>query len=93
MRVILTPLAEQDAVDIGDEMIHQASAEAFDAGLETLLARLAEFPWSGAPREDIRPGLRASVLGDFVVFHRVLGETVWVLRVLSGRQDVEVELR
>jgi toxin ParE1/3/4 len=51
---------------------------------------LARHPHIGRPRdEDLRPGLRSFTVGKYLIFYRVEGEDVLILRVLHGRRDIE----
>jgi hypothetical protein len=47
--------------------------------------------YSGAERSDILPGIRHKVTGQYVVFYRVEGADVVILRVLHGRRDLTAE--
>jgi toxin ParE1/3/4 len=56
--------------------------------LRESLSRLAEIPSLGRVREDLAPGLRAFPVGSHLVCYLVRDDSLFVARVLHGRQDV-----
>lgn len=53
-------------------------------------ALLSRQPYIGRRRdEDLRPGVRSFVVGDYVIAYRVDGDNVLILRVLRGSRDIE----
>ncbi len=48
----------------------------------------AQFPDTGQSRDEIAPGLRSTAVLPYVVFFRLEGDTILVLRILHGRRDV-----
>ena len=53
-------------------------------------ALLARQPYIGRRREeDLRPGVRSFVVGDYVIAYRLDGDDVLILRVLRGSGDIE----
>ena len=55
---------------------------------------LGRHPFMGRRRDDLRDGLRSFPLGDYVIVHRVeVDETVLILYVFHGHQDLEAFLR
>lgn len=55
-------------------------------------AELGEFPERGAPRSDVRPGLRTLSVGNFLILYRV-SQGVEVVRVVHGARHWEEMLR
>jgi toxin ParE1/3/4 len=53
--------------------------------------QLATHPFSGAPREDIAPGIRHLVVGEYLTLYRVTDDAVEVVRVLHGRRKIEAD--
>ncbi|MGA9640436.1 MAG: type II toxin-antitoxin system RelE/ParE family toxin [Terriglobales bacterium] len=50
---------------------------------------LASYPNLGRARnEDLRPGLRTFPVGDYIIFYRIEGEDVVILRVLRGSRNI-----
>ena len=92
----ISPAAERDleaiALHIAEESGSVEIALGWLDGLEQKCAVLAETPLMGAAREDIAPGLRHWVVGQYLVFYRALegsGESgVEIARVLHGARDI-----
>ena len=42
----------------------------------------------GQPRDEIRPGLRCFVVSPDVIYYRLAGTTIQVVRMLHGARDV-----
>jgi len=45
-------------------------------------------PRMGAQRDDILPGFRHLVQGNYLSFYRLNGDDIEILRVLHGRRDI-----
>jgi len=50
---------------------------------------LERHPFSGRPRDGLRPGLRSLLADPHVIFYRVQNDTAEIVRVLHGRQDLD----
>lgn len=65
--------------------------------VETITIRfdtLSDHPRMGRSRDDLRPGMRSHVVGDHVIFYRIVeDDDVLVLRVLHGRRDIPALFR
>ncbi|WP_287138248.1 type II toxin-antitoxin system RelE/ParE family toxin [Mesorhizobium sp.] len=48
-------------------------------------------PFTGAPREDIAPGIRHLVVGEYLTLYCVGENAVEILRVLHGRRSIEAD--
>ena len=55
--------------------------------LDNALARLADAPGSGTDRTDLRPGLRSSPFGNYLVFFKRIRDGIQVVRVIHGARD------
>ena len=76
---------ESSNVDVADRVIDSITAR---------FALLASQPYIGRRRdEDLRPGVRSLVVGDYVIAYRVDGDNVLILRVLRGSRDIEALFR
>lgn len=67
----------------------QAGADSF---LKKILAKIhwiAETDFTGVPRDDIAPGLRAFPFRDRCIYYRRYEDRIVILRVLHGAQDTE----
>ena len=72
---------------------HAASASLETAGtvirsIERASAILRDHPLAGRARDESRPGLRSVVARPYVIFYRVRGNSVEVVRVLHSRRDL-----
>jgi len=64
------------------------TADAYRARLLEFLAKLEDFPGRGAPRDDLRPGIRSLVFERTItVFYRVDGSVVTILRIVHSARD------
>lgn len=55
--------------------------------IESVYARLRQFPKSGTACDDLAPGLRSTVRGPYLIFHRVEAHAVIVTRILHAARD------
>lgn len=84
--------AQADLVEIAAYLLDKASAGTADRvirGILVRLERLRAFPRSGAPRDHIRPGLRAVFKRPYVAYYVPTREELVVVRVVHGSRDVE----
>jgi toxin ParE1/3/4 len=63
-------------------------ARAYYARLLQCFEMLAENPALGVARPGVREGYRSFVEGSHVIFYQEQGDTIRIVRVLHGRQDV-----
>lgn len=68
-----------DNVDAAERLIRQI----YDAE-----DRLAEFPELGRARSELGPDIRSWAGGAYIIFYRVDGAAVEVLRILHGARDI-----
>ena len=86
-----TSRAHADLIDIW-LFVGAESPRAADRQLDAIhgrLQRLLEYPHTGSLREDIGPGIRRVVIGQYLAFYRVTADTVDVLRVLHGKRRID----
>ncbi len=73
------------------------SIEIADRVIDSLTDRfflLARYPHIGRRREeDLRPGLRSFLAGEYVIIYRIEGEDVLILHVIRASRDVEALFR
>jgi toxin ParE1/3/4 len=50
---------------------------------------IAAFPEMGRSYEEIIPGLRGFVIDNYVVFYVIIGDSVQILRIVSGYRDIK----
>ncbi len=89
---VIAPLASRDLNDIADYFVERN----IEAGERLLLEfnqkcqNLVSFPNMGKSYTRIRSGLRGVPLNGYIIFYRMLADGIEILRVVSGRQDLEV---
>ncbi len=93
--VLMTPAAQADLEAILHELEEKSpkAADRIAVGVDKKCAALGRFPEPGRAREEILPGLRGTLVGKSVLFYRIRGEVVEVLRMLHGRRDLGRILR
>src|SRR6185437_10050840 len=90
----LAPQAEA-ALDAIWSYVAEASgsSESADRLIDSITARfllLADNPFLGRARDDLRPGLRSFPVGEYVVIYRIAnGKDVLILHVVRGSRDIE----
>lgn len=52
---------------------------------------LTDQPFSGKAREDLRPGARSVIVGQYLSLYRVTDQGVEIVRVLHGKRDLSEE--
>jgi toxin ParE1/3/4 len=73
------------------EYLHQnqpALAERFATAFYEKGQMLARFPEMGRLRPELAPNLRSTLVHPYVLFYRVEGETVQIVRILHGKRDL-----
>ncbi len=94
----VAPQAESDLTRSGTSSQPKAATiDVADRLIDSITARfalLARQPYIGRRRdEDLRPGVRSFVVGDYVIAYRVDGDNILILRVLRGSRDIEALFR
>lgn len=91
--IVRNARAEDDLIAIWLHVARDSEAAA-DRLLDRIEARwqqLAIYPLSGAPRDDIAPGIRHLVVGDYLTLYRVGGGAIEIIRVLHGKRNIEAD--
>jgi toxin ParE1/3/4 len=52
---------------------------------------LVQNPLAGRERTELQPGLRSFPVGSYLVFYLPLPDGVEVVRIMSGRQDIDAD--
>ena len=89
---IWSPEAEQDLLEIWDNVRMDATASVADRQLhaiDTVCFALGVWPEYGRVCDDVREGLRSVSVSRYVVFYRVTKTAVEIVRVLDERRDVD----
>lgn len=91
-RVRRTDLARDEiavALDYLEER-SAAAAERLTAMIEERCRLLATNPFMGRARDELGPGLRSIVVGEYLLFYRITDVEVIVVRFLHGRRDLPI---
>jgi toxin ParE1/3/4 len=90
-KINLSPEADEDLVEIWGYLAREASERVADRQLhdiDTAFERLKAWPYSGRKRDELPAGMRSAPIHPYVVFHRIRGDAVEIVRVLHGRRDI-----
>ena len=82
--------AEADLIDIWGytfETWGERQADRYHDKLAKAFAQLSRTPNIGAPRDGIRPGLRALHAGSHVVYYYVRPDHIYIIRIRHDRSD------
>jgi len=88
--IIRTNRADEDLIEIWS-YIAIDNISAADRVLDAIEARwdnLARHPYSGVARDDITPGIRHLVSGEYLTLYRLSGSAIEIVRVLHGRRKI-----
>jgi toxin ParE1/3/4 len=89
-RVVWSPAAERDLINIWGYYARVASREVADTLLREIdrVGRaIGDNPLLSRDRGELAPGLRSVVVRPHVIFFRLSGDAVQIARVLHGRRD------
>lgn len=91
-RVIYSREAQSHLIAIDRYIAREASPRIAHRFVDGLVARcdsLAEFPFRGSPRDDIRPGMRTMVFRRrATIIYSIENETVIIIGVLYAGRDI-----
>ncbi|MGR9159788.1 type II toxin-antitoxin system RelE/ParE family toxin [Rhizobium leguminosarum] len=88
--IIRTNRADEDLIEIWS-YIAIDNISAADRVLDAIEARwdnLGRHPYSGVARDDITPGIRHLVSGEYLTLYRLSGSAIEIVRVLHGRRKI-----
>lgn len=85
-----SPQAEADLESILDELDlrNRSVADRYATAFDEKHQLLARFPELGHTRPEIAPHVRSVLVHPYVLFYRLEGETVQILRILHGKMDL-----
>ncbi|WFP60111.1 type II toxin-antitoxin system RelE/ParE family toxin [Mesorhizobium sp. WSM4904] len=91
MKYRLLPRAESDVEAIGDYIAERnpSAAVRLVHALERRWDLLTLHPFSGAPRDEIGPGIRHLIVGEYLTLYRVTEDAIEIIRVPHGRRTIE----
>ncbi|MGR9438507.1 type II toxin-antitoxin system RelE/ParE family toxin (plasmid) [Rhizobium leguminosarum] len=88
--IIRTNRADEDLIEIWS-YIAIDNISAADRVLDAIEARwdnLARHPYSGVARDDIAPGIRHLVSGEYLTLYRLSGSAIEIVSGLHGRRKI-----
>jgi toxin ParE1/3/4 len=91
-RVRLSCRASADLAEIADYTIERFGIEQarnYRGGIEQAFERLALHPEQGAGAEHLSPGLRRMGYKSHIIFYRVEGDGILIVRIPHQRMDVQ----
>jgi len=88
--VIFSPDALLDLQDIGDYIAadNPERALSFVGELHDVAENITSAPGAYRAREDIAPGLRMALKGNYVILFRVRQDRIEIARILHGARDL-----
>lgn len=88
LQIVKSPKAEIDLENIWLYSFNEwgeVQADKYYDGLIAGIERLADNPKIGKPRDTIRPGYRSLQINHHVVYYRLQGDAIDIVRVLHER--------
>ena len=84
-------LARRDLQEIHDYIAedNEVAAERVVESLETRCRALVDMPNVGRKREELAPGLRSVVEGNYLILYRGSASGIYIARVLHTKRDME----
>ncbi|CAN7529608.1 type II toxin-antitoxin system RelE/ParE family toxin [Rhizobium sp. LjRoot254] len=93
LRIARSSAAEEDLVNIW-LYVGEHDPRAADTLLDDLDRRpdiLSDFPYAGVARDDIAPGIRQLVEGNYLILYKVADDHIEIVRILHARQRITSE--
>ena len=87
----ITIAASQDLDKISDHFLAQSidAGDRFVTVFNQKCTHLARYPYIGKSYAHIRTGLRGLLLMNYIIFYRVIGDDVEILRVVNGYRNLQ----
>jgi toxin ParE1/3/4 len=88
--IIKSPQYEADLAVIWGHIAvdSEVAADRVIAAIEDTIELLQSFPGIGAPCPHLAPGLRRTMWRRYLIYYRVRGQSVELVRVLHGSRDI-----
>lgn len=86
---VVSPLARQDLKSILKYIARDNRTAARDVRIRMTekFRMVGHNPEFGEPCDEIRPGLRFTLVGNYVIYYRLEAKKVLIVRVLHGARD------
>lgn len=91
MRVVLARRAAAEIAAVGRYVaqFNEPAAQLILRRIDRAISvTIAAHPMAGVLRDDISPGLRVFVVGNYLICYRVTSDSVRVVRVFHAAQDI-----
>mgnify|MGYP003605211864 CR=1 len=94
MRLVITPLAEQDIESIGDYIARDNPRRAlsFIRELRSQCQRISKTPQGYRLRDELGDGIRSCAYGNYVIFFEIETDALRIVRILHGARDIPAVL-
>ncbi|MGR9298760.1 type II toxin-antitoxin system RelE/ParE family toxin (plasmid) [Rhizobium leguminosarum] len=86
--IIRTNRADEDLIGSYIAIDNISAADRVLDAIEARWDNLARHPYSGVARDDIAPGIRHLVSGEYLTLYRLSGSAIEIVRVLHGRRKI-----
>lgn len=88
-----TQQADEDLIAIWLSVAHEnpVAADRILDAIESRWDQLARHPFSGMARNDIAPGIRHLVIGQYLTLYQISEDTIEIVRILHGRRKLGVD--
>lgn len=89
-RIVFTELSEDDLLDIWVRIAidNEAAADRLVDEIHNVTYKLVSFPHMGRAADELRPGARAFVHGDYLIVYQPMEYGIAVLRVAHGAREL-----
>jgi toxin ParE1/3/4 len=90
LKLVLSPRAALDLEQIGDYIAQDnpSRAASFVRELQQVCRRIAKFPAAFPARDDLAPGIRMAIHGNYLILFSSPGKDVRVERILHGTRNL-----
>ncbi len=90
MRLIVTPLAEEDLESIGDHIAKDSPRRAatFIGELRSQFKTITANPLAFRLRPELGEGIRSLAYGNYVIFFQPAENELLIVRILHGAMDI-----
>ena len=91
LTLIKSPASEEDLIDI---WLYVAEDQPVNADrlldrLQEVMIKLAEMSKMGVDRSELIEGLRSYPVGNYILYYRIKGDVLELVRVLSSSRDID----
>ena len=91
LNLVISDEAVSDLTEIWTHIAEDSPtrADQFIDQIHDKCLMLAESPLIGRERSELAPNLRSFPKGRYLIFYRIQGEALQVVRILSGYRDID----